>query len=174
MSGALIGSLKPGRRAVASALGIGVSAGVLGVAVAGAASPTGIAAGRTGMAAGAISLSEKAQLHRTGTVAHGTKLNEQGSTSGTIAGTIYIHLNLASTSRVTAEVNIYPSNGSLSGYASASYHVLGAYASFSGTMSITRGTGHYDHAHATGLHFAGSIKRVNDATTVEVSGKLFS
>jgi hypothetical protein len=165
MSGALIGALKPGRRAVASAFGVAVAAGAIGVAAAGAAGPT-------GSAASTLSLNEKGQLHRTGTVAHGVKLNEEGSTSGAIRGTIYIHLDLAAPGRVTAEVNIYPSNGSLSGYASASYHVLGAYASFSGTMSITRGTGRYAGARASDLRFAGQIKRVNDATTVEVSGKL--
>jgi hypothetical protein len=99
-------------------------------------------------------------------------LNEQGSTSGSITGSIYIHLNVES-NRVTAEVNIYPSGGSLSGHASASYHVAGAYASFSGTMSISRGTGRYAHAHATNLRFAGSIRRIDDATAVEVSGKLY-
>jgi hypothetical protein len=122
-------------------------------------------------ASAAIPLSETGQLHRTSS--HELTLNEQGQASGTIKGAIYIHLDLASPSEVSADVNIYPSDGSLSGYASATYHVLGAYASFSGSMAITRGTGHYAHAHATDLHFTGTIKRVNDATTVHVSGKLF-
>jgi hypothetical protein len=126
--------------------------------------------GPAGRAARSVSLSERAQLHRTSS--HELTLNEQGSASGTIKGTIYIHLTVES-NRVTAEVNIYPSGGSLSGHASASYHVAGAYASFSGTMSISRGTGRYAHAHATGLRFVGSIKRVDDTTSVEVSGKLY-
>jgi|HubBroStandDraft_6_1064221.scaffolds.fasta_scaffold374299_2 hypothetical protein len=129
------------------------------------------AANRTAFAGGAITLNETGQLRRTGS--HGLTLNEQGDASGTIPGTIYIHLNLTSPSKVSAEVNIYPSDGSLSGYASATYHVLGAYASFSGSISITRGTGHYAHAHATDLRFTGTIKRVNDATAVQLSGKLF-
>jgi hypothetical protein len=103
---------------------------------------------------------------------HGFTLNEQGSASGAIAGTIYVHLNVVSASRITAEVNIYPTGGSLTGHASASYQVKGAYASFLGTMSIARGTGRYAHARAGGLRFAGAIKRIDDAVTVEVSGKL--
>jgi hypothetical protein len=57
-------------------------------------------------AAGALSLSDTGHLHRTSH--HGFTLNEEGSTSGTISGKIFIHLNIVSTNRVTAEVNIYP------------------------------------------------------------------
>jgi len=102
----------------------------------------------------------------------GFTLNEQGSASGTVSGAISVHLNVVSRNEITAEVNIYPAGGSLSGRAWASYEVNGGYASFKGTMSIVRGTGRYADAHADGLRFAGAIKRVNDATTVEVSGKL--
>lgn len=148
--------------AVAS-LGAIVGLGVLG---AGASSAAGPVAG----AARTQNLHEKGRLHLT---SHsGLTLNLQGSTSGTINGTLYIHLDVASSTHVTAEVNIYPSGGSLSGHVSAAYEVGGAYASFAGTMKITRGTGTYAHAHASNLRFTGSIKRVNDATTVEVSGPL--
>ncbi len=122
------------------------------------------------VAARSLSLSETGQLHRTGS--HGLTLNEQGIASGTIRGSIYIHLNLSSTSRVTAEVNIYPSGGSLTGHATASYSVHGGYASFLGTMSIVRGSGRHAHAHANALRFAGTIKRLDDTTKVEVSGRL--
>ena len=103
---------------------------------------------------------------------HGFTLNEQGSTSGTISGTIYIHLNIVSINRVTAEVNIYPSGSSITGSASASYHPAGGVASFSGTMSIDRGSGHYSGAHGSGLSFSGTVQRVNDAVTVHVSGRM--
>ncbi|HEY2217152.1 MAG TPA: autotransporter, partial [Solirubrobacteraceae bacterium] len=92
--------------------------------------------------------------------------------SGTIAGSMYIHLNLASTSKVTAEVNIYPREGSLTGTGSASYRVQGGVAVFSGTMSITRGTGKYAKARASGLRFTGTIQRRNDAVAVQLSGRL--
>ena len=115
-------------------------------------------------------LSETGHLHLTSH--HSFTLNERGSASGTISGTIYIHLNVVSTNRVTAEVNIYPSGGSLTGSASASYHPSGAVASFDGTMSVTRGTGRYSGAHGSGLSFSGTIQRANDAVTVRVSGRM--
>ena len=54
----------------------------------------------------------------------------------------------------------------------ASYHPNGGHATFSGTLSISRGSGAYAHAHASALSFSGTIQRSNDATTVHVSGPL--
>jgi hypothetical protein len=150
-----------------------VAAAAVGASMAGCllfGDPPASAAGPLARAARSLSLNERARLHRTSS--HQLTINEQGSASGTIRGTIYIHLHVQS-GHVTAEVNIYPSGGSLSGFASASYHVVGGYATFAGTMSVTRGTGNFSRAHATGLRFAGSIQRINDATTVEVSGTLY-
>jgi hypothetical protein len=117
-----------------------------------------------------ISLNETGRLHLTSK--HGFTLNEEGSAVGTIRGKIYLHLKIVSTNRVTAEVSIYPSGGSLTGYAAAAYHVAGATASFSGSMSIARGTGRYRHAHGSGLGFNGTIKRSTDAVTVYLTGKM--
>lgn len=58
-----------------------------------------------------IALSEVAHLRFTSH--HGLTLNEQGRATGTISGVIYLHLKVVSTRRVTAEVNLYPSGGSL-------------------------------------------------------------
>jgi hypothetical protein len=121
-----------------------------------------------------VSLQERGSLHLTGK-GHPTinqTLNEAGRASGTIVGSLYIHLHLVSASKVTAEVNIYPSGGSLSGAGSASYHVVGGYAAFSGTLSITRGTGKYAHARASGLRFTGKIQRRDDSVSVQLSGPL--
>jgi hypothetical protein len=119
-----------------------------------------------------ISLNESGRLHLTSK--HGFTLNETGSASGTIGGTIYLHLNVVAVNRVTAEVNIYPHGGSVTGHANASYHVAGSTASFSGTMSISRGTGSYNGAHASGLRFSGTVARSNDAVTVHLSGEMSS
>jgi hypothetical protein len=121
-------------------------------------------------AAGTLSLNETGHLHLTSH--HGFTLNEQGSASGTISGTIYIHLNIVSVNRVTAEISIYPSGSSITGSATASYHPAGSVASFSGTMSVSRGTGHYRGAHGSGLSFTGTVQRSNDAVTVHVSGRM--
>lgn len=131
------------------------------------------AAGATPSARSArtISLSETGHLHLTSK--HGFTLNEEGSATGTIKGTIYIHLHIANNhGEVTAEVNIYPHGGSLSGSGSASYQVQGAYAVFVGKLSISRGTGSYAHAHASSLRFSGSIQRRSDAVAVQLSGPL--
>jgi hypothetical protein len=121
-------------------------------------------------AARTISLNENGSLHLTSH--HGFHLNEQGTASGTIKGTIYIHLDVVSPSRVTAEVSIYPSGGSLTGTGSADYRVDGGTASFNGTMSIDRGTGSYAGAHGSGLSFSGTIQRLSGAVTVHLSGKM--
>ncbi len=117
-----------------------------------------------------LSLSENGRLRLTSK--KGFTLNERGSASGTISGSIYIHLHLVSDTKVTAEVNIYPHEGSLTGSGSASYHVVGGQASFSGTLSITRGSGKYAHARASGLRFTGTIQRRDDSVAVQLSGRL--
>jgi len=154
---------RPGRLARAAAIGLLVGAIASGAGVS-------VATGQRGVAARAITLHESGHLRLTSR--HGFTLNERGSASGTITGTIYIHLNIVSTNRVTAEVNIYPSGGSLSGYAKASYHVAGPTAGFAGSMSIIRGSGGYGHARGSGLSFSGTIQRSNDAVTVHLSGAM--
>jgi hypothetical protein len=148
--------------------------GVLAVAVATVtviATGVAVAAAPVAHPARALSLNETGRLHLTSH--HGFTLNEVGSASGTIHGTIYLHLNIVSTNRVTAEVSIYPNGGSLSGNAKASYHVDGGTANFSGSMSIARGTGSYRHASGSGLGFYGSIRRSNDAVTVYLNGRMY-
>lgn len=125
---------------------------------------------RSAHVARTISLDETASLHATSK--HDLTLNEKGIASGTVTGTIYVHLTVVSSSRVTAEINIYPSGGSISGYASASYDRGSQMATFAGSMSITRGTGNYAHAHGPGLRFSGTIQHTNDAVTVHVSGRV--
>ena len=116
----------------------------------------------------AVSLRESGDLHLTSR--HGFTLNEQGTGTGTIAGTIYVHLKIVSTKEVTAEMNIYLKGGSITGEASAAYRREGAIGHFAGSLSIARGTGSYANAHGSGLSFSGTIQRSNYAVTVHVSG----
>jgi hypothetical protein len=128
------------------------------------------ASGPSASSARAISLDERANLHLTSK--RGFTLNEQGPATGTFKGAIYVHLKIVSTKKVTAEVNIYPSSGgSISSSASAAYRREGATGRFSGSLSITRGSGAYSHASGSGLSFSGTIAKSNDAITVRVSGK---
>jgi hypothetical protein len=154
-----------------AAVGVGLlGAGACVLALGTIGSPAAHASGATALAARTISLNESGNLHLTSH--HGFHLNEQGTASGTIRGTIYIHLDVSSTNRVTAEVSIYPSGSSLTGYGTADYRSDGGQATFSGTLSISRGTGSYSGAHASDLKFSGTIQRSNDATTVRLSGPL--
>jgi hypothetical protein len=118
-----------------------------------------------------VSLSEIGHLHLTSK--HNFTLNERGSATGTVTGTIYVHLTAVSSTRVTAEVNIYAHGASFSGNGNASYHRGSTTASFAGSMSINRGTGSYAHVHGSGLSFSGTIAESrNDAITVHVSGRV--
>jgi hypothetical protein len=103
---------------------------------------------------------------------HGYTLYERGTATGTAAGSIYVRLTAVSTSRVTAEVSIYPRGGSIVGYATANYRTGSTTASFNGSMSVSRGSGSYAHVRGSGLSFSGTIQRNNDAIAVRVSGSL--
>jgi hypothetical protein len=132
-----------------------------------AASPHGAARGH---AARTFTLRETGSLRLTSK--HGFTLNEQGRASGTASGAIYVHLRIVSTSRVTAELSIYPHGGSISGHGTAGYHRGHSSASFSGSLSIDRGTGTYAHAKGSGLSFSGTIQRSDDSIVVHVSGRV--
>jgi hypothetical protein len=118
-----------------------------------------------------VSLNEIGHLHLTSK--HNFTLNETGSATGTATGTIYVHLTAVSTTRVTAQVNIYSRGGAISGHGVGSYRRLGTTAEFSGTMSIDRGMGSFARIHGTGLSFSGTIAESHrDAITVHVSGRV--
>ncbi|HTC61161.1 MAG TPA: hypothetical protein VK691_13755 [Solirubrobacteraceae bacterium] len=147
----------------ALALGAVATAAAFGTAGAGAAGPHATAA-RT------LDLNDSASLHKQNS--HGLEVKEAGTAKGTLGGPLYLQLVLHGTRSVTAQVQVYPKGGSISGDANASYHVAGATASFSGTMTITKGSGTYAKAKASALSFSGTIQRSNDAVTVHVSGPI--
>jgi hypothetical protein len=117
-----------------------------------------------------VSVNEHGALHLVSK--HGFTLNEQGTASGSISGPIKVQLKIVSTSRVTAEVTVYPKGGSITGRGTGSYHKGGATDSFSGSMAVEGGSGSYAHAQGAGLSFGGTISQSNDAITVYVNGKL--
>ena len=123
-------------------------------------------------AARTVSLTETGRLHLTSK--HNFTLNEKGSATGTATGTIYVQLTAVSTSRVTAQISIYPRGGSISGHGAGSFRRRGATADFSGTMSIDRGTGSFARIHGAGLSFSGTIAESHgDAITVHVTGRVY-
>ncbi len=120
-------------------------------------------------AARTVSLQETGHLHLTSK--HNFTLSEAGTATGTAPGAIYVHLTAVSSTRVTATVNIYARGGSITGYGAGSYRRSGASASFSGSLSIARGTGGYAHIHGSGLSFSGTIQESDrDAIAVRVRG----
>jgi hypothetical protein len=122
------------------------------------------------VAAGTITLNDTGHLRET---SHkGFNLYENGQASGSIGGSVTLHLDVVSTNRVTAELTVHANGGSMSGNASGDYRNNGSTASFSGTLSINHGTGKYSHAHGSGISFSGTIERVNGSVTVRVNGHL--
>jgi hypothetical protein len=117
----------------------------------------------------AFMLNESGDLHLISK--HGFTLHERGVATGTVHGTIYVNLKIVSSSRVTAEVNIYPTKGSIISYGTATYKRERTSAVFSGSLAVERGSGNYSHAHGTGLRFSGTIQRTSEAITVHVSGR---
>jgi hypothetical protein len=152
---------------------------VVGGALAAAAAPVALAVGVAGAsgspahAARTVSLKDTGNLHKTSK--HGFNLYESGSASGSIPGSITVHLDVVSTNKVTAELTVNPkSGGSISGKASGSYRTDGGTASFNGTLSINHGSGSYSGAHGSGISFSGTIQRSNDSMTVHVNGNFSS
>jgi hypothetical protein len=145
------------------AFGAIATAAAIGTGAAGAASPH-------ATVARSLNLSDSANLHLANK--HGVELKEQGTAKGSLGGTLYLQLKVTSTRSVSAEIQVYPNGGSISGVAKASYRVAGATASFAGTLAITKGSGTYSKAKASALSFSGTIQRSNDAVTVHVSGKM--
>ncbi len=128
------------------------------------------ASGSTATAARTITLNDSGHLRET---SHkGFNLNYSGQARGTIGGTIYLHLHVVNTNRFTAELSVYPHGSSMTGTASGTYRNNGATASFTGTLSVTRGTGSYSHAHGSGISFSGTIQRSSGSVTVRVNGHL--
>jgi hypothetical protein len=146
----------------------GALAAVGALAIGGAAG----ASGSTATAARTVTLNDTGHLRETSH--RNFYLNYSGQASGSVAGTLYLHLHVISTNRFSAEVSVYPHGGSITGTASGSYHNQGAVATFSGTLSVSRGTGGYSGAHGSGISFSGSTQRSNGATTVRVSGHFTS
>ncbi len=157
------------RAAARFALGAAVALASLGLAC-------GTAIGRSAFSSSAtaartISLNETGHLRLTSK--HDFTLNERGTASGTVAGTIYVRLTAVSSSRVTVAVDIRPPGGAIEGSGAGSYRRSGSTASFSGSMTIAHGTGRYASTHGSGLSFSGTIQESHgDAITVYVKGRV--
>jgi hypothetical protein len=97
----------------------------------------------------------------------------KGTVSGTFSGTTSVRFVAIGSTGGEATFTIYPkSGGSLFGRSVTHGRVVGPTAYFSGTASITGGTGSWAHAHGTGLAFSGTVNRQNYHSTSVTHGTI--
>jgi len=158
-------SARPRVSSAALAAAALASAAVLGPGAAGAAAPRAKAA-RT------LNLNDSANLVQNNK--KGVELKDSGIAKGTLPGKIYIQLRIGQGKVVTARIQVYPnSHDSISASASATYHVnTSTYASFSGTLNVTGGSGRYSKAKGSKLNFSGSVHRPSNSVSVRVTGTM--
>jgi hypothetical protein len=118
-------------------------------------------------AGSSVTINDTGHLHLL--KAFGSVLQEEGPASGSLPGQAKVRLLVGST--VTASFSIRARGGTIYGRGSAALHSTGRYASFGGSLSVTRGTGRYAHAHGSGRLY-GVIDRRTDALTVQTTGRL--
>jgi hypothetical protein len=118
-------------------------------------------------AARALRATDTARLHYVS--AAGSLLYEEGTATGTLPGKMRVHLNVGST--FTGSFTIYTPAGQIKGRGQATPHGVGTYESFSGTLTVTGGSGRYRHAKGrAGLY--GTFDRNNYALLVQTTGTL--
>jgi hypothetical protein len=101
--------------------------------------------------------------------ASGSLLLEEGRASGTLPGSMRVHLNVGVT--LSGNFTIYTRGGTIKGRGSATPHGSGVYESFAGSLIATGGTGRYAHAHGhAGLY--GTFNRNTYALTIQTTGTL--
>ncbi len=132
---------------------------------------TGVSRARapSAQAAREMNVTDTAHLHLLH--ASGSIYTEQGTATGTLPGIITVHINVGASTTITSTFTIYPSGGSISGHGAGTLHGTGINSSFSGTMSVNSGTGHYKHAHGNGS-LDGTLNRRTEALAVQTTGRL--
>jgi hypothetical protein len=118
-------------------------------------------------AARVLKASDTAHLHYIS--ASGSRLLEEGRATGALPGNMRVHLELGTT--FTGTFTIYASGGSIQGHGSATPHGEGTYESFSGTLTVTGGSGRYAHAHGRGGLY-GTFDRESYALVIKTTGSL--
>jgi len=121
-------------------------------------------------AARTVSLHEHASLHIT--KREGSDLEARGAATGTLAGSLDLHIVVDSADRMSASFVGSSHAGTLSGRGQSSYVVSGNVLSYTGTVSISRGTGSYAHASGVGIHIEGAMNRERGTISMTISGEM--
>lgn len=101
--------------------------------------------------------------------ASGSLLIEEGAAAGTLPGNMKVHFDVGAT--FSGSFTIYAKGGSISGHGSAVPHGAGVYESFSGSLTVTGGSGRYAHAHGQARLY-GTFDRNSYALLVQTVGTL--
>jgi hypothetical protein len=117
-----------------------------------------------------LNVTDTAHVHLVSETESG-ELVEEGEAKGALPGTVKVQLSIGAT--INATFTIRNHFGSLSGRGSGAINGTGREASFGGSMTVTRGTGRYAHAHGHG-GFYGTIDRENTnyPAVVQTTGTL--
>jgi hypothetical protein len=109
------------------------------------------------------------QAHLSYVSASGSTLYETGRASGTLPGSMRVHMRIAAT--FSGSFTIYTSGGSIAGHGSAVPHGAGIYESFAGSLAVTGGSGRFRHAHGSAKLY-GTFNRSNYALVIQTRGML--
>ncbi len=120
-------------------------------------------------AARTLNVTDEAHLHLVN--AAGEVLEEEGPATGALPGKVHVRFTVGTS--VTGTFVFYPRRGgSITGHGSARLHSTGTYSSFGGTLTVSRGTGRYAHAHGSGGLYGTVNRRANDTLVIQTTGKL--
>jgi hypothetical protein len=103
-------------------------------------------------------------------VSAAASLLEEGTASGTLPGEMRASVTIGPT--IGGTFTFYIHGGTIEGHGSASPHGSGVYASFSGSLTATGGTGRYTHAHGHARLY-GTFNRDTYALLVQTAGTLY-
>jgi hypothetical protein len=117
-----------------------------------------------------LNVTDTAHVHLVSETESG-ELVEEGEAKGALPGTVKVQFSIAAS--INATFTIRNRYGSISGHGSGKINGTGREASFGGSMTVTRGTGRYAHAHGHG-GFYGTIDRENThyPAVVQTTGTL--